>query len=387
MPRFSSRFGRGGILMRSILLALVVAVGGALALPSLARAAEDPLLVQAVDLPGFVMFHDSGAPGMVLVVVRGDATLMRFYGETEKGNTHTPDGTSLLRLNSVTKVFTGELLASLAVDGRLAPTDPLQRFAGDVKVPAFGSRPITLLDLATYSAALPREMGDLPEGANPRAWPTRDDRWKWLPGYALPWAPGTVAAYSNVGFDLLADAVAVAGSQNYAELLRARITGPLGMVDTGFTPSAEQCARLMTGSGLGGPAPCGDTRATEGSGGLYSTANDMARWLRHNIADPNSALTLSHAVYRPRQAMPAAIGFDEAAPMAGLALGWVAVAPGGIEPMLLTKSGGGAGFMSYIAFAPGRAAGVFLAVNRVDFPMFFGLAGAVNKLIASLVTR
>jgi D-alanyl-D-alanine-carboxypeptidase/D-alanyl-D-alanine-endopeptidase len=374
-------------MMRSILLALALTLWGVLAPLSLARAAEDPLLAQAVDLPGFVMFHDSGAPGMVLVVVRGDATLMRFYGETEKGNKHTPDETSLLRLNSITKVFTGELLASLTMDGKLALTDPLQRFAGDAKVPAFGSRPITLLDLATYSAALPREMGDLPEGANPRAWPTRDDRWKWLPGYTLPWAPGTVAAYSNVGFDLLADAVAIAGSQSYADLLHARIAGPLGMVDTSFTPTAEQCARLMTGSGLGGPAACGDTQATEGSGGLYSTANDMARWLRHNIADSSGAPTLSHAVYRPRQAMPAAIGFDEAAPMAGLGLGWVAVAPQGIEPMLLAKSGGGAGFMSYIAFAPGRGAGVFLAVNRVDFPMFFALAGAANKLIASLVTR
>ena len=55
--------------------------------------------------------------------------------------------------------------------------------------------------------------------------------------------------------------------------------------------------------------------------------------------------------------------------------------------MLLVKSGGGAGFMSYVAFAPGREVGVFLAVNRVDFPMFVALTGAVNALIASLVTR
>ena len=98
----------------------------ALGMPSAARAADDPLLAEAADLPGFVMFHDSGAPGMVLVVVRGDATLMRFYGETEKGNHHLPDGTSLLRLNSVTKVFTTEAVAALAAEGRLALTDPLQ---------------------------------------------------------------------------------------------------------------------------------------------------------------------------------------------------------------------------------------------------------------------
>ena len=85
--------------------------------------------------------------------------------------------------------------------------------------------------------------------------------------------------------------------------------------------------------------------------------------------------------------MPAVIGLDEAAPMAGLGLGWVFVAAEGTEPAMLVKSGGGAGFMSYIAFAPGRDVGVFVAVNRVDFPMFFGLTEAVHKLIASLATR
>jgi D-alanyl-D-alanine-carboxypeptidase/D-alanyl-D-alanine-endopeptidase len=113
----------------------------------------------------------------------------------------------------------------------------------------------------------------------------------------------------------------------------------------------------------------------------------MARWLRHNIDDPDGILVLSHAVYRLRQSLPAAIGFDEAGPMAGLGLGWVTVASEGIRPTLVAKSGGGAGFMSYIAFAPGRGVGLFVAVNRVDFPMFLGLTAAANGVIANLVTR
>jgi D-alanyl-D-alanine-carboxypeptidase/D-alanyl-D-alanine-endopeptidase len=369
--------------MRLILITLALA----LAIVSRSHAADDPVLAAATDLPGLIMFLDSGSPGLVLVVVRGDNTLVRGYGETEKGNKHTPDGTSLLRLNSITKVLATEVLVSLAADGKLALTDPLQRFAGDVKVPAFGARPITLLDLATHSAGLPREMGDVPEGMNPRAWPTHDDRWKWLPGYKLPWAPGTVAAYSNISFDLLADAMETAGGQPYPDLLRTRVTAPLGMTDTGFAPTSEQCGRLMIGSGLGGAGTCVDSHATDGSGGLYSTGNDMARWLRHNLDDSNGLLALSHAVYRPRQSIPSAIGFDEAAPMAGLGLGWVTTAAQGIEPMLVQKSGGGLGFMSYIVFAPGRDVGVFVAVNRLDLQMFFGLTAAANKLIATLVTR
>ena len=113
------------------------------------------------------MFANSGAPGMVLVIVHGGRSLVLGYGETEKGNKRTPDGNSLFRLNSITKVFATEVLVSLAAEGKLSLTDPLQRYAGKTKVPTFGTRSITLLDLATYSAALPREMGDAPEGAFP----------------------------------------------------------------------------------------------------------------------------------------------------------------------------------------------------------------------------
>jgi serine-type D-Ala-D-Ala carboxypeptidase/endopeptidase len=53
----------------------------------------------------------------------------------------------------------------------------------------------------------------------------------------------------------------------------------------------------------------------------------------------------------------------------------------------VAKSGGGAGFMSHIAFAPGRNVGLFVVVNRVDFRMFRGLTESANALIATLVTR
>ncbi|WP_207790392.1 D-alanyl-D-alanine-carboxypeptidase/endopeptidase AmpH [Sandaracinobacter neustonicus] len=355
------------------------------AAPAVAQAA-DPV-VEAAEFAGEVLFMESGAPGMVMVIVRNGQSKVFGFGETAKGNGRQPDGQSMFRLNSISKVFVGEVAASLAADGKLRLTDPLQNYAGGTKVPASGQRQITLLDLATHSAAMPREMPGAPEGVNPRAWPARADRWKWLPAQKLPWAPGSVASYSNVGFDFLADAAETAGGMPYSELLKARITQPLGMPDTGLTPSPAQCARLMQGSGLGGVFPCGDTRATGGSGGLYSTGDDMARWMIHSLADPDGRLGISHAVYRSRQGLDAAIGFDEGASMAGLGLGWVSVAADGIKPMLLTKSGAGLGFMSYVAMAPGRDVAVLVVVNRADFAMFSDITRTVNGLIASLSTR
>jgi len=230
-------------------------------------------------------------------------------------------------------------------------------------------------------------MGDAPAGRAQRTWPTRADRWRWLADDPLRWAPGTVAAYSNVGFDLMADALEEATGKSYPELLREHVTVPAGMTDTIATPTHEQCARLMKGTGLGGAEPCADTTATAASGGLYSTGNDMLLWLRRNIQDADGTLALSHAVYRQRQAIPTAIGFDDAAPMSGLGLGWVISGAVGTRPLLVEKSGAGIGFMSYVAFAPGRDVGVFMVVNRLDFAPFAGLMAGANALVASLATR
>jgi serine-type D-Ala-D-Ala carboxypeptidase/endopeptidase len=349
------------------------------------------LLEEAIALNGLVMFMSSRAPGMVLVVVRGPDTVIQGYGETSEGNGSEPDGNSLLRLGSVTKVFTGEVLAALVNSGKVRLTDPLQRYAQGAPVPSFGERQITLLDLATHSAGLPRDAGEFPANTPVFTWPTRAELWDWLSRHPLHWAPGSVAAYSNMGFSLLADALAVAGGKPYPQLLRELITDPLGMPDTTLDPNQEQCLRLMTGSGIGGPGPCVNTEATQGNGGLYSTGNDMARWLTHNLDAANPAawpvLALAHAIYRQRQSMTAAIGFDESGPMSGIGLGWITMSADRPLPMIVQKAGGGGGFMTYIAFAPGRDVGIFWAVNREDFNMGSALAVAANELVANLVTR
>jgi D-alanyl-D-alanine-carboxypeptidase/D-alanyl-D-alanine-endopeptidase len=368
--------------------------GAMLAAPGAAQA-DSALLEEAVGLSGLAMFMESGATGMLLAVVDGDDHTVVGYGETAEGSGQEPDGKSVLRVGSISKVFAGGLLGSLAADGELSLTDPLQRFAPEgIRVPDLDGRTITLLDLATHAAALPRELPqDPPPDSPPFAWPTAADRFAWLAGSTLPWAPGTTAAYSNVGFDLLSAALATAMGKSYPDLLRERITGPLGMSDPVLEPSEEQCARLMTGYGIPGAAAarCVSTANIGGSGGLYSTADDMVLWLRHNLArtDPAAwpSLVLSHAPYVDRATLEAAIGFDEAGTTDGIALAWLLMVAADHRPAILQKSGGLAGFMSYIAFAPGRDVGVFVAVNKIDFGMFAGLTAGANELIASLAPK
>jgi len=122
-----------------------------------------------------------------------------------------------------------------------------------------------------------------------------------------------------------------------SDLLRKRVNGTIGHGGHRLRANPEQCARLMTQRPRR-PAlrryPCDGWQR-----GLYSTGNDMALWLRHNIEDADGTLALSHAIYRQRQALPAAIGFDEAARWRASALAGERGAQG-IHPALMAKSGG-----------------------------------------------
>lgn len=118
--------------------------------------AEDLALKDAVSMTGMALFLSSGAPALTIAVVRGDESIVQGFGETAPGNDIEPNSKSVFRLGSISKVFATDVLTSLAADGKLKLTDPLQRYAPDgVSVKQTG-RPITLLDLATHSAGLPR---------------------------------------------------------------------------------------------------------------------------------------------------------------------------------------------------------------------------------------
>ncbi len=336
----------------------------------------------------------SGSTGLVLVVVRGRETFVQGFGETYPGSGVAPDRNSVVRLCSLTKIFTTDLLVKMLQDGLVRLDDPLQRFAPEgVKVPVVGSaRPITLGDLATHTAGLPREVGPAPRGVAHFTFPGEAFRWAWLPKQRLRDAPGTVAVYSNVGFDLLGDALATAAHQPYPRLLAERTTGPLEMRETTFTPTPVQCARL-----LGGTHPEGECTATAnsaGSSGLYSTASDMQRWLEYLLGTDVPAIpaqnAAAQAVYvRPEQ-LKRGQGLDHAGGAGGIGLGWIHTAmpmdASGVNRYgdLVEKTGGGAGFLTYIALNRAKHTAIFVAATDGRVETHLNLFRAANNVLLTL---
>ncbi len=344
---------------------LACALLAALAINS---AAAEPLAVRLQPtIDG--MYAAGMAPAMVVAVVDGDETYLAGFGETAPGSGIVPDATSLVRIASLSKLFTSDVLAAMAADGKVKLTDTLQALApsGRVVPLAKGAEPITLLHLATHTSGLPREA---PE-----------PRWDWLEKVRLKPA-GISASYSNIGFELLADALATAGNAPYPDLLWHYTTGPLAMHDTTPAPDAEQCSRMITG---GIPErPCEDQTIMAGNGGLYSTAADMAVWMRFQMDAPDPRRTIAHRVYVERSALKEVEGLDHAGPAAGIGLAWILIDGGEGQP-LLEKTGNIGGFMSYVAMAPEAHAGVFVAMARAPNPR--PAARAMIKTVNRLTTE
>jgi D-alanyl-D-alanine-carboxypeptidase/D-alanyl-D-alanine-endopeptidase len=160
------------------------------------------------------------------------------------------------------------------------------------------------------------------------------------------------------------------------------------MADTTPSPDAEQCSRLIVG---GVPErPCEDQAIMAGNGGLYSTAADMAAWMRFQMgtASPGNSdrLRIAHRIYVDRDSLKEVEGLDHAGPAAGIGLAWILLDAGDGTLPLLEKTGNIGGFMSYIALIPEAQAGVFVSMARSPNPgpAMRAAIKTVNRLTAEL---
>jgi len=261
------------------------------------------------------------AGAVALVLKDGQTVYERAFGwsDREAKRQMTPD--AIFRIASQTKALTSVALMSLVEEGKLTLNDPVSRFIPDFEhttvavrsdtgrtiVPA--RRPITIRDLLTHTAGISYGTDTLVSplyaaaGLGPAAgwgWYTADkkepicltiERLATLPFVAQP-GERFVYGYNT---DILGCVVERVAGAPLDEVIRTRITGPLGMKDTYFYLPPDRKARLTTVYASGadmritrapdGPRGQGNyvdgpRRSFAGGAGLVATARDYARFLQ-----------------------------------------------------------------------------------------------------------
>jgi D-alanyl-D-alanine-carboxypeptidase/D-alanyl-D-alanine-endopeptidase len=307
---------------------------------------------------------EAGPGGLVVAAVYGGRSEVVGLGDSGRPDGQPPDGQTLFQIASLTKPFTGTILAELTRAGQLSPTDPLHwHLPRKVQAPDYEGWPIRLVDLATHTAGLPNvpetprfSWSRLDDPSNPYKPLSREELSDWLSAYMLPVPPGLRFRYSNAGMAVLGEALASASGTSYEQLLKRIVTDRYGLKDTTLHLTAEQRARKASGYARGGTVPDWEAPAMQPSFGLYSTADDMLRWLRVNLGDctvapacdePSLAtLALAQSVQVDGRSLrdPGTLGHG------AMALGWfVAWAADGTP--ILWHSGSTGGFNAYMALS------------------------------------
>jgi CubicO group peptidase (beta-lactamase class C family) len=206
-------------------------------------------------------------------------------GQAATGSAHSPDmgglkpPPDLYEIGSITKVFTGLLLAQEVEAGRLSLDDTLGKLLANRVVLKPEVAAITLRQLVTHSSCLPRlspdfELGKRDKADDPYADYDRTRLWMSLRQVTLPHAPPCRGDYSNYGMAVLGEVLAQQAGKTWETLVAERITGPLGMRDTVQHLGARK-QRLAPGYIGNDSARPWEFQAYAPAGALRSSAADM----------------------------------------------------------------------------------------------------------------
>jgi D-alanyl-D-alanine-carboxypeptidase/D-alanyl-D-alanine-endopeptidase len=312
--------------------------------------------------------------GVTVGVVQHGVRRVFTYGPTK------PD--SVFEIGSITKTFTGLLLAQMAAAKKVRLDEPVRGLLppGTVAKPESGDE-ITLLDLSVQHSGLPRMPDNFKpaEPTNPYADYDEKALFAWLGTHGVVRTKDAPFGYSNVGVGLLGAALARRAGLSYEALLRQEITGPLGMHDTVVRLTPALRARLAEGhDDKHAPARPWDLDALAGAGGIRSTAADMLTYLEAQLHP--DALPAKVTASAAGKTLPAALRESHvvrarAYEREEIALNWLRTTASG----RYWHNGGTGGYTSFAAFDPGGDVAVVVLSNTAN--------GLADKLGAHVLQR
>lgn len=240
-------------------------------------------------------FVDRGTlPGAVTLVARhGVVARLDAVGYRNLEAKQPTRTDSIFQIMSMTKPITAVGIMMLMEDGRLALSDPVEKYLPEFRQLRSDYRPITIRDLLTHTAGV-----NTPEIAR-NIMSTLDltlaEAVSYYAQAPLDFEPGSRWNYSNPGFAVLGRIIEVVSRRPYERFIDERILKPLGMRDSFFFPPANKTGRIAmvyalentglrrAGSEIFGGAPDQFRKGAKypcPECGLYSTATDVFAFLQ-----------------------------------------------------------------------------------------------------------
>lgn len=250
----------------------------------------DDRIDEAVDQLDEIARHaldQTGVPGMAIAVVHDDEVVYaEGFGVREVGTDETVDADTVFQLASLSKPVGATVVAGVVGDGTVDWDGEVVAHLPDFALAdPYVTEHVTIADLYAHRSGLPDHAGDLLEDLGY----DRDEILARLRDEPL--TPFRAEyAYTNFGVTAGAVAAATAAGTSWEDLSETRLYEPLGMGSTSsrFADYESNPDRAVTHQRVDGewqPGELRDPDAQSPAGGVSSTVDDMARWMRMVLAD------------------------------------------------------------------------------------------------------
>ncbi len=316
-------------------------------------------------------------PGLAVAIVKdGQVFLASGFGVRELGKPESVDGDTVFAIASNTKAFTAAAIAILEEEGKIRWDDPVQQHLPWLQLyDPYVSAEIRIDDLLCHRSGLGTYSGDLLWWGTPYTPEEVLRRIKHLP------ANGrfrVTYGYSNLMFLAAGEVIRQAGGKSWPEFIQERILSPVGMTRTVTSVksldalSNVACPHKPTLENVS-PIPWYNWDTMAAAGGIISSANDMAKWLRvlldHGQID-NEHRLFSTASSRKMWTLHTVLPFSEAAQkrsptthFKAYGLGWSLSDYKG--RMTVSHGGGYDGMYSHVLLVPEDKLGIVVLTNSM----------------------
>lgn len=231
----------------------------------------------------FAEWNRSDSPGAALAIVKDDEIIYKQgYGTANLEYDIPITATTIFDIASVSKQFAAFAIATLSHERKLSLDDDIRTYLPDV--PDFGNT-ITIRHLLHHTSGLRDWVqslviaGDLMDDVISFKHILKMARHQ----KALNFEPGSEFLYTNTGYNLLAEIVERVTGDTFREWTDTHIFKPLGMTNSHFHDDYEMILKnraysYQTDENGGFKHAVNNTTAL-GSSSLYSTVEDLAKWI------------------------------------------------------------------------------------------------------------
>ncbi|REH48894.1 CubicO group peptidase (beta-lactamase class C family) [Tenacibaculum gallaicum] len=256
-------------------------------------------LADLIDQYAEATLKNGNINSIALAVYKNGLVYQNYYGEIDKGANNKPSDSSEYEIASITKTFTGALVAKAVLGGKLNLDDDIRKYLdGDYSNLEYQGQAVTIKNLLTHSIGFDDEdkngLSTISNKINRGALNSNEvnytiqDFFDELKSVKISHQPGTVYDYNSVGPELLAYILEKVNKTSYINQLDVFLKD-LGMHNTYMQGHDKTSKNLVNGYANGNLTEINVSPLYGAAGGAISTLPDLTIYIKYLLEHKDEA--------------------------------------------------------------------------------------------------